>query len=52
MTQTLSQPPSRRTSYVAIVLFALAYIGVMAIIFAPEGSLSNRAPLIATEQTE
>ncbi len=52
MTQTMSQRPSRRATYVAFAVFALAYIGVMVVIFAPEGSLSSRNPLLATQQTE
>lgn len=52
MAQMMSQRPSRRATYVALVVFALAYIGVMAIIFAPEGSLSSRNPLMAAQQTE
>ncbi|WP_426031287.1 hypothetical protein [Cypionkella sp. TWP1-2-1b2] len=52
MTQTMSQRPSRRATYLALIVFGLAYIGVMVIIFAPEGSLSSRNPLMSTEQTE
>ena len=52
MSQTLSPRPSRRATYVAFALFALAYIAIMVIIFAPAGSFSSRSPLLATEQTE
>jgi hypothetical protein len=34
------------------VVFALAYIGVMVIIFAPEGSLSSRHSTSAVVQSE
>jgi hypothetical protein len=52
MTQTMSQRPSRRATYLALVVFGLAYIGVMVIIFAPEGSLSSRNPLMSAEQAK
>lgn len=52
MSQTLSPRPSRRATYVAFALFALAYVAIMVIIFAPEGSFSSRGPLLVTEQTE
>ncbi|MDP1575477.1 MAG: hypothetical protein Q8L76_01770 [Cypionkella sp.] len=52
MTQTMSQRPSRRAPYLALVVFGLAYIGVMVIIFAPEGSLSSRNPLMSAEQAK
>jgi hypothetical protein len=42
MTQMISPRPSRRAPIAAILLFGLAYIGVLVIIFAPEGSLSSR----------
>lgn len=52
MSQMLSQRPTRRATYVALVVFGLAYLGVMAIIFAPEGSLSSRSPVMSTQTTE
>ena len=52
MIRTLSQRPTRRATYVALVMFGLAYLGIMGIIFAPQGSFSSRGALIATEQVE
>ena len=52
MAQTLTQRPTRRATYVALVLFGVTYLGVMVIIFAPQGSFSSRGSLITTEQTE
>lgn len=52
MTRTLSQRPTRRATYVALALFGLAYLGVMVIIFAPQGSLSSRGVMITTEQSQ
>ncbi|MFC3180599.1 hypothetical protein [Cypionkella sinensis] len=52
MSQMLSQRPTRRATYVALVVFGLAYLGVMAIIFAPEGSLSSRNPVMSAQTTE
>lgn len=46
MTTTVPTP-ARRTSYLALMLFLVAYLGALAIIFAPEGWLkANPAPLI------
>lgn len=52
MTRSLTGRAPRRTAYGALVLFGLAYLGVLAIIFAPEGSLSSRSSLTAMEQGE
>jgi hypothetical protein len=52
MTHSLPQRPARRAPYGAFAVFALAYIGVMVIIFAPEGSLSSRSATSVTEQGE
>lgn len=52
MSQMLSQRPTRRATYVALVVFGLAYLGVMAIIFAPEGSLSSRNAGVSAQTTE
>ena len=52
MTRSLTERAPRRTAYGALVLFGLAYLGVLAIIFAPEGSLSSRSSLMAVEQGE
>lgn len=52
MTQSLTERPTRRATYGALVLFGLAYLGVLAIIFAPEGSLSSRSSQLAVEQGE
>lgn len=52
MSQMLSQRPTRRATYLALVVFGLAYLGVMVIIFAPEGSLSSRSPLMSAEQSQ
>ena len=41
-----------RPAYGALLLFFAAYVGVLAIIFAPAGSLSTRAtPLISSQTT-
>ncbi len=46
MTTTVPTP-ARRTSYPALMRFLVAYLGALAIIFAPEGWLkANPAPLI------
>jgi len=46
MTPTVPTP-ARRTSYPALKLFLVAYLGALAIIFAPDGWLkANPAPLI------
>lgn len=47
MNRTAPQPASRRVSYGALILFGLAYLGALAIIFAPEGSLSSRGSIAA-----
>jgi hypothetical protein len=52
MTHSLPQRPARRAPYGAFVVFALAYIGVMFIIFAPEGSLSSRHSTNAVVESE
>lgn len=45
MTQSTLQRPARRGTYGALIVFALAYLGVMVVIFAPEGSFSSRDSL-------
>lgn len=52
MNRTITPRPSRRAPTGALILFALAYIGVLAIIFAPEGSLSDRNSMASTQQGE
>jgi hypothetical protein len=44
MTQALLQNRSRRTTFGAALIFALAYLGALVFIFAPDGMLSTRAP--------
>jgi hypothetical protein len=44
---TTGPTPARRNSYPALMLFLVAYLGALAIIFAPDGWLkANPAPLI------
>ena len=43
MNRTITPRPSRRAPIGALILFGLAYIGALAIIFAPDGSLSTRS---------
>jgi hypothetical protein len=52
MTHSLPQRPARRAPYGAFIVFALAYIGVMFIVFAPEGSLSSRHSTKAGVQSD
>ncbi|GLS87056.1 hypothetical protein GCM10010873_20300 [Cypionkella aquatica] len=52
MSEMLPQRPTRRASYIAFAVFGLAYLGVMVIIFAPEGSFSSRNLLTVTEHSE
>ena len=52
MTHSLTPRPARRTSYAALALFAVAYLGVMVIVFAPKGSFSSRDSMVAATQTE
>lgn len=44
MTQVLPQNRTRRTTFGAIVIFALVYLGALVFIFAPDGMLSTRSP--------
>jgi hypothetical protein len=50
MNRTITPRPSKRAPTGALILFALAYIGVLAIVFAPHGSLSDRNAMATTEQ--
>lgn len=43
MTEIHSTRSGTRPTFWALTLFGLAYIGVLVIIFAPEGSLSTQA---------
>jgi hypothetical protein len=44
MTQVLPHNRTRRTTFGAVLVFALAYLGALVFIFAPDGMLSTRAP--------
>lgn len=52
MNRTITPRQTRRAPIGALILFALAYIGVLVIIFAPHGSLSDRNAMAASEQSQ
>lgn len=51
MTQTLPNSRAKRTTLGAITIFALAYIGALVFIFAPEGSLSSHGAMTQPRTT-
>jgi hypothetical protein len=48
MTQVLPHARPRRTTFGAVVIFALVYLGALVFIFAPDGMLSTHAPATQT----
>lgn len=44
MTQSLPNPRAKRARFGAAVVFALAYLGALVFIFAPDGMLSSHVP--------
>jgi hypothetical protein len=45
MTQVLPHATNRRATIFAAVVFAFAYLGALVFIFAPDGMLSDHAPV-------
>lgn len=52
MNRTITPRPSKRAPTGALILFGLAYIGVLAIVFAPHGSLSDHGLVATADQSE
>jgi hypothetical protein len=50
MNRTIASRPTSRASYGALILFALVYVGALAITFAPKGSLSDANSVASAEQ--
>jgi hypothetical protein len=48
MNQALPQNRTRRTTFGAVLIFALVYLGALVFIFAPDGMLSTRTPQAQT----
>ena len=52
MHRTITSRPASRASYGALALFAVVYIGALAIVFAPKGSLSDAQSVSVAQQSE
>lgn len=52
MNRTITSRPASRASYGALILFAVVYIGALAIIFAPKGSFSDAQSTTVAQQSE
>ena len=52
MNRTITSRPASRASYGALILFAVVYIGALAITFAPKGSFSEAPSTTVAQQSE
>lgn len=52
MNRTIPSRPASRASYGALILFAVVYIGALAITFAPKGSFSDDKSNTIAQQSE
>jgi hypothetical protein len=52
MNRTITSRPASRASYGALILFAVVYIGALAITFAPKGSFSEAPSTTVPQQSE